>query len=352
MIQLNVGSNFDFGLIESIKALNKKYKKNNIQVSELYGSLPRSVFNTPSARPDFRIAEISMEVFAEFVKKCHEAGLKFNYTLNSPLTSDWFKKNKNFYDIFLDYMKTAEVDIVTIAHSLPMNYLFGKITIEVSTIMEVDNINAIQYYLDYLEVHKICLSIAKNRDFKFLKLLSKTKYVQNIELLANEFCSFYGIPCQNFLRKACYQMHALGGNQNNKHKGFPMLWCSFTREASPVSWLKANAIYPHDLYYYTDLGFNKFKLSGRTLPTEFILKTVEAYLSFGEVQDDNLLRLWGDVKFTHTNDKMQMSETKISLKKLKNIDFLKHFYNSKDSCASKLCSKCVYCHKIYTRLFT
>ena len=347
MTNFNIGCNFDFFLLTEIAKLNNKYSDN--KVTEFYGSLRRSISGLPTARPDFRIPGIGIHNAKEFIKMCHDVGIKFNYTLNSPLSDYWFRNKEENYDYIFKVLNDLNVDIITLSHPLAIEYFvkYTNFNIEISTILEVQNIDSIIDYCEYAQVKKICISITKNRDFRFLRNLAKTFFVDEIEILANEFCSVSGIPCQNYYRKSCYEIHALGGNPDHLHNGYPMEWCSKSRNENPESWIKANVIFPHDLHYYKELGFKKFKISGRTLPTEFILKTAEAYLSEGKICNDNILALWGHVDNIKRRDLMVLPDINISLEKLKQKDFLKFFIKKSVSCDDVECNICSFCKKMF-----
>jgi collagenase-like PrtC family protease len=337
MLNFNVGCNFDLELIPRVVELRQKYGHN----INFYGSLRKNITGLPTARPDFRIPDISLRKAQEYITLCHKYGIKFNYTLNSPLTVDWFNnKLMNGMHILL---KEIKVDLITLAHPIAIDCFGCKdIPIEISTILDIDNINAIDYYVKTFNVEKICLSIRKNKDMKFLEAVARYDFSDKVELLVNEFCNYGGMPCANFNRKACYELHAMGGNTKNLNKGFPMMWCSTSRYKDPVSWLKSSVIFPWLLdEYVSKFNIHNFKLSGRTLPTEFILKTLEAYLSKGSICPENLLELWGHVDKVGTNDLMRVPSVKISTTKLKKIPFEYH------NCDYSLCSKCGYCEKIF-----
>jgi len=359
--KLNIGCNFDYVLLDNIIKLNKKYRDDGIQVKEFYGSLQKSLSDLPTARSDDRLIGINERQIISFISKCHDNDILFNYTLNSPLTSDWFEKTESNYRSILFKLTGYGIDIITIAHPLPLKYLsklinndidiYPDIDIEISTILDVYSFDAIKHYIDDMNIDKICLSLRRNRDFKFLTNLSKSLYVHNAEILVNEFCNVKGIPCQDFYRKSCYELHALGGNADKKHSGYPLDWCTETRKEYPESWLKANVILPHDLHYYERYGFRNFKISGRTLPTKFILRTTEAYLSRGKIMDDNILALWGHVNRSYNGNKLELPKTYISAIGLDKIDFLKFFIYKNFSCEDILCAGCNYCKNILDKLY-
>jgi len=353
MLELNVGCSFDMNLIPSIAALNNAYKSNGIQVKELYGSLPGHVYNLPTARPDFRIPQITTEQMRDFIERCHDSGFRFNYTLNSPLTQDWFNKTEEDMSFIMDTLFKLGIDnekgdLVTVSHMIPLSFLYKHFDISISTIMEIQDINAIQMYIKKFDVKKICLSLNKNRDFRFLREAHRLGLNTSLELLSNEFCIVGDVMCQNVYRKSCYELHALGGNKENKFHGYPMKLCSASRFADPASWLRARAVFPWDtIRYFEEVGINQFKISGRTLPMEFILKTIEAYLSLGEKMDDNMLNLWGHVDKVGTDDLMKVTTPlHISAEKLKSLSFLDYFINGNFNCQDRSCEDCRYCDNV------
>jgi collagenase-like PrtC family protease len=347
MIHFNLGYNFDESLIGKIKELNEKYK-DKCRISEVYGSLRFSEIYLPTARPDYRIPDISIDKLKCHIEKLRDINVRFNYTLNSPNTSIWFHANYSRIIEILNYIKP---NIITVSHPLILQQLTNTdFKIEISTILDVNNLNAVKMWLEINpNIEKICLSITVNRDFQFLTGLSMTPYASKVELLANEFCNVKGIPCQNFFRKACYDLHSIGGNKNKKFNNFPLGWCSKSRYSDSSSWIKANVILPRDIPAYRSLGINKFKLSGRTMPTKFIVKIAESYMSFGETGPDNLLELWGHVDNINTRDLMEIPNINISMRKMYSNGFIDFFIRKRIKCSDTLCSHCGYCERMYEK---
>ena len=349
MIYLNIGYNFDFSLLEKLKALNEKYQKNDIRIYQLYGSLRLSNIGNlvGSARPDFRIPDITLTDFQNIhIPEIHEKGFQFNYVMNSPNPAFWLNHSDAVYEWIIRFIKKSEIDMITIASPVLLAKMIEPkdFPIEISTIMEIRDLNAIQKYFSMNNISKICLSIERNRDISFLRKASKFP----IELLVNEFCSYEGIPCQNFFRPSCYLLHTVGGNPTHKHKGFPLEWCSRSRLREPVSFLKAKVIYPWDLKrYHNETGICFFKISGRTLSTDFIASVAEYYMSLGKVYPENMLSLWGHVEegitFEAGNEPIF-----ISSKALIDCDFTKKWFSNPDwRCSENLCSNCVYCYRTF-----
>ncbi len=349
MVELNVGCNFDKRLLTGIEKLNKKYQHNDIQVTQLYGSLRSNVIGIPTARPNTRIPHIGIISFREFIDKCRKNGITFNYTMNAPNIDLYSRHTKPTLQKYITILINLGIELITVSSSYLLDsikQMLGSIKLELSTIMDIDDLSSIHEYcsLDYVE--KICLSITRNRDISFLKKISKYP----IELLVNEFCSYKGLPCQQFFRRDCYHIHA--SNCRLKiNTNYPLKYCSDSRSEYPDSWLKARVIYPWDLDKYIDIGITKFKISGRTLGTKHVLMLVESYLSKGKKYPKNLLELWGHIEKSSDNFlKGTKPPVFIRSEVLIKKDFTKRWFNFPDfRCSEIMCSECRYCSKFYKR---
>lgn len=129
-----VGCNFDPELINIAVELNKKYAGKS-QIVEFFGS-DRSN-EAVTARPGWRLPDISKEFFADYVKKLAENNIAFNYTMNSiqPYGSkvEMIKHKKEIQDLVL-WLEEIGVYRITVAN--PMMALFirevSNISIEAS----------------------------------------------------------------------------------------------------------------------------------------------------------------------------------------------------------------------------
>ena len=125
-----VGCNFDFELIKIVKDLNEKYE-GRAKVVEFFGS--DAEHEELSARPGWRLPKLSRDEFARYIKESREAGILFNYTMNSiqPYGSKVeMVKHKQEIQEYVKWLEEIGVYHITIAN--PMLALF---------IREVSNIN-------------------------------------------------------------------------------------------------------------------------------------------------------------------------------------------------------------------
>lgn len=295
-IELMVGSNFDPNLPTKMNELNIKYKDNNIQIHEVFGSIQGlKLFGT--ARPRFRVPSIDFASFEKSVEQLNKFNILVNYTDNTPIVNkhniDMMKIRNN-----LKYLEDIGIGRLTIAHPLAMEIIseYSTLPIEVSTIYQANTPYKIrELKRRFPNVNKICVDVSLNRDFDKLLELQKEAQLQYIELelLANELCIK---DCVD--RIQCYNEHTQceTDEETSKFKRYPMGNCTRIRNSeSPVEWTRAPFILPQSLEFYkNETSINKFKITGRTSTTEYILKLIEMYLS--KNFEGNLLELWSDVK--------------------------------------------------------
>lgn len=355
-----IGCNFDFHLIDGIRELNEI--NDLAKVNEFYGSI--RIHDYLTARPSFRLPDINIKELERYVKACSDAGIEFNYTLNSLYPgskSDLFRKKQEIIDIiYLLHdigVKTITISNPILAHIIRDTCL--NIRLEVSTIAHIDTITQIKVWKDLFAIDKICCNILKNRQIKFLKKAALYCHENGIilDLIVNEFCNIggeingsqYSTHC--IYRDSCYLCHSknISKEDDNLFNSYPMHYCILSRK-NPYAWLKSQFIRPEDIKLYNQIGINYFKITGRTGGTEYILETVKSYIQ--ESLFGNLIKLWKpletikkDIKeyeFNHLNF--------IDNKKLSN--FLTFWFNNENhDCANEICGEtCTYCNDYYNNI--
>lgn len=357
---LKVGCNFTYDLIDGIKHLNQLYEDN--RVNELYGSRAESAYL--SARPKFRLPRISEDEFVKYISEVHNAGLSFNYTLNSSCIGSKGEIISLEDDIkkYISFLIYAGVDTITV--TLP--YMAGivrtvspDVGIEVSTIAHIDSVTQVKIWKEKYNITKICCSLNKNRDIEFLE--SCSEYCRHnditLTLMVNEFCG-NGIERNNtasatgcIFRDHCYQLHSIG-YEKDEHlcNDYPMGECIGSRNKSIV-WLKSNFIRPEDQCLYNKIGINHFKVTGRTGSTSYLLKVIKAYLS--ESYNGNLLDLWKHletIENSRDTDYVYRSQYYLDNKKLEG--FLQFWFENRHHvCANEVCGEtCIYCDDFLKRM--
>lgn len=359
-----VGCNFDMALIDAVANLNEKYK-GRAQVMEFFGS--DAGHQEVTARPGWRIQDITPEYFTEYVKKAKEKGILFNYTMNSiqPYGSkvEMLKHKKEIQDFVL-WLESVGVYRITVAN--PMMALFirevSQIELEISCITHVDTVTQFKYYHETFGINKFCGSVLKNRNKKFLE--NAAKYCNEngiiLELLANEFCGVAGedknaVPYATHcaFRDSCYLCHATNRTKEDSmcYNNYPMGYCMTSRAKNEQNWLRMRWIRPEDQKLYNQIGINYFKVSGRTGSTEYLTTILEAYMA--EEFNDNLLKLWKPLETIYDGG-LELSHDHTEYIDNKKLDgFLdKWFKGDGWECENEMCGvTCRYCKDFWDKNF-
>ena len=361
-----VGCNFDFALIDKAKELNDKYR-GKACIKEWFGS--DSSHADTAARPNWRLQDVSKEHLKEFVKRSNDAGIVFNWTMNS-INPYGSKANLfNHKGEIQDFVKELEsIGVYRITFANPMLAMIirevSNIELEASCILHIDAVSQMKYLHETLGVNKFCNNLMKNRNKKFLE--NAAKYCKDngciIELLNNEFCynngvdnngQNYAAPC--IYRDSCYICHGSCKTKEDTmcYNNYPMQFCMGSRDGNQEGWLRSRWIRPQDLHYYNDIGINYFKISGRTGGTDSIVANMEAYMS-GKMSG-NLLSLWKPLQSIY-NGKSE-KETNDNLSDYIDIEkldgFLDHWFGTSDGfhCEDEICGQtCNYCHDFYQKI--
>jgi len=294
MIKLMMGNNFDLELIDFIIEENKNYS--NIKINEVFGSI-RDLNTIQTARPDFRVPEVDLDLFSEICHKLNDNGVIVNYTINTPLV-DHKDIDEKEYEKFLNELYDFGVRRITVAHPLIIKIIgkiFPKMKVELSTIYRIQHPRQLYDIKGFNpSFNKICVDVIRNRDYYHLEDMKKycDELDIEIELLVNEFCIYNCV-----VRDQCYHAHVMNKIvEDTKHfNHWPMGYCISKRSKEPIEWLYATFILPqHMKLYYDEFGIENFKVTGRTAPTPYAKWVAKTYLD--QDYKDNLLKLWQDVK--------------------------------------------------------
>lgn len=309
MIKLMVGAIFDDNFLngaendflDGLNDLNQKYQ--NVKVEEVYSSMRASHSGLPTARPDFRLADIGWDDLQRYIDKCHKYGIQYNYTMNASDVGDLEEFSKK-YDLIVEGVKRLEsmgIDRITISNPLLIDLVckHTKIPIEASTIMNINSVQTPKVIKSlYPNIDKICMSLEKNRSIYFIQKMKKAceEVGITLEIMTNEFCMVDNAPCSNIHRNTCYILHSANMPQDVAQKGinsdgteqpkgvagypwYVKTGCIFGRAFDKTAWLNSRTVWPNEFFEYSKLStVDKFKVTCRTAPREFGLTLIERYM--------------------------------------------------------------------------
>ncbi len=358
-INYKLGTNLDIKLLDEVQYLNDKFKNKEIQITELFGSDRQHAYLT--ARPEFRLPDVSKSDFEMFVKMCNAIDVEFNYTMNSiyPGSKRFLVEQKSEIMEFVKYLEEIGVKRLTIANPILMDIVreaSKTIKIEISTIAHIDAVTQIRYYKENYDIDKVCGNLMKNRSYKFLKKVAS--YCNSIgvkyELMVNEFCITGGFDYSTHcvFRDSCYLCHASNITKEDALtlNGYPMQYCMTSRKTHPANWLRARFIRPEDIDRYVALGITNFKITGRTGTTEYLAAMAHAYME--KKWDGNLLELWKPLETIYSGQKELEFSHPANIPNSQLGNFLDHWFNGDGFyCEDVVCGvDCKYCEEFYDSL--
>jgi collagenase-like PrtC family protease len=270
-MQLLVPTNWDPDLILPLSKLEA-----NVQ---LYGVLPTSMIGSGGTGPD-NVSMVANQV-EEYIEEAHSAGLKFDYLLNAPSMSnmEWDEETHRELLIHLNWIASIGADSVTVTIPYLVELIkrqFPQLQVRVSTIAHVNSVARAKLF-ESLGADSITLDINVNRSFGALKAIRNTVSCE-LTVLMNNLC-LYQCPYEY------YHHDGLGhASQNyNPLKGsyvdYCVLRCTLDRLRDVSQVIKCRWVRPEDIHIYEDIGVDMFKISGRAMPTEKILRAATAYSS-------------------------------------------------------------------------
>ena len=270
-MRLLVATNWDSALIEPLSNLGA--------VDQIFGVLPTTMVG--SGRPGGFLPKITPEQAEEYIKLAHSKGLKFDYLLNASCMSnmEWDENTHRELLKHLDWISSIGADSVTVTIPYLLELIkkqFPQLKVRVSTIAHVNSVSRAKLF-ESMGADSITLDFNINRDFKLLRALRNAVKCE-LNLLLNDAC-LYQCP----FRYYHYNSISHATQPYNPLKGFyieyPTIRCTIERYSDTSHFIKSRWIRPEDIGVYEEIGLDSFKVSGRSMSTEWILNAAQAYSS-------------------------------------------------------------------------
>lgn len=329
-MRLSIPTNWDPALLEGLAPS---------PVAELFGSLAQAPVG--SGRPKVALPQVNEDQVRAHIQAAHSMGMAFNYVLNAPCMGN-MEYDKATHGALLDHLAWVDglgVDAVTVTMPYLLRIIkrrFPRLKVKTSVIAQVDSVQMARALCD-LGADEINVDYMLNRDLRRLHALRQAVSC-DLCLLVNDLC-LYQCPYRqyhyNLTGHSTQEGHPLSG----VYLDFCMISCTIEKLTHPEQLIRARWIRPEDLSRYQDLGFDRFKLSGRNMSSAWILRAVRAYAD--RTYAGNL----GDILIPDPNGQVHYWIDNRQLD-----GFLDHF--AARDCASSDCSACAYCRRLAERAVT
>jgi len=237
-------------------------------VYELFGKLPVDFLG--GGRASYMLCPLPKRALAAHVRDAHRHGIRFNYLLNAACfdNREWTRKGQREIRCLLDWLAEMEVDGVTVSLPYLLDLIkrrYPQFRVTVGVFAGVDHVQKAKMW-EELGADCVTLeSLSVNRRFSLLASLRKS-VTCDLMLLVNTNC-LQSCPFSQAHMVALSHASQAG----HRSRGFLLDYCFFRcsqmKLADPVNYIRSDWIRPEDLRYYETLGYDRFKLAERDLPT-------------------------------------------------------------------------------------
>ena len=253
----------------------------NLGINEVYGKLGIDVIG--GGRAAHMLPDVSRKGAGSHIKKLREAGIKFNYLLNSPClhSREFTHSGRVKIQKLVNWLVNIGVDKVTVTIPYLAQLIkdaYPSLKISVSVFAGVDCVEKALFWQNIGADEITLLQTAVNRNFNRLRLIRKNTSCR-LRLLGNTGCLYL---CPIIGYHATTSAHASQAAFSHK-AGFAFdycsLFCRYLRLQDPSWFIKSNWIRPEDLHIYEDIGIDSIKLVDRSCSTEQLIKICRSYSS-------------------------------------------------------------------------
>jgi collagenase-like PrtC family protease len=242
-------------------------------VDWLYGSLPQE----PGARAKSWLPPANLEQMEAHFAHAKRLGMGFLYTMNAPCSGnrELTAEGQRALAERLGWLEEAGAAGVVAASPYVVEMIrrrYPGLRVCVSTLANVDSVDKALYYQD-LGVESIYVPEYLNRDFRLLRALRKQ--VQCDLVICLNLGCLIRCPLRDY--HSSFISHASESLSQGCYVDYSLARCTQMKALSPVEAIKGTWIRPEDVERYEALGYTAFKLAGREMGGEWLLRAVEAY---------------------------------------------------------------------------
>jgi len=172
--------NWDERLIDEIV-------KERYPIKDLYASAQHTSIG--GGRPSFILPETTTKLIQDHIKKVHDNGIEFTYTLNAPCMGGQEFLPKIHTQMLDELQWITDIGCDGVIVSIPylielIKRQFPKLKIRVSTIAKVNTVNKAKRF-EELGATSICPDVMSNRNFKILEKMVKATSCEIIPLVTD-----------------------------------------------------------------------------------------------------------------------------------------------------------------------
>lgn len=244
-----------------------------LPVGHLYGALPRD----PGLRAGDWLPGADEGSLCAYVERARSRGLPFYYALNVACLGnrELTAEGQRWLVERLGWLEELGVEGVVLSNPYLVAFArarFPQLRVAVSTAARIDSVDKARFFEDR-GAELLYLPEYVNRDLRLLREIRRRVRCR-LALLANVGCLLH-CPIRDY--HVSLVSHSGDSHELGTYVDYPLMWCTREKAVDPAQMLKAPWIRPEDLGLYEELGYDVFKLAGREMEPDWILRAARAY---------------------------------------------------------------------------
>ncbi len=242
-------------------------------VQQIYGSLSSEA----GARARAWLPEAGEQEVEAHIAEARSKGIGFVYTMNATCSGNrefsadgqrWLAERLGWLvDVGAEGIVSASPYVIEM-----VKQRYPELRVSVSTLANIDTVEKALFY-QRLGIDAIYLADYINRDFKLLRAMKKR--IQCELVVALNLGCMMRCPLRDY--HGNFISHASETLERGSYLDYSLAKCTQMKSTSPVELMKAPWIRPEDISKYENLGFSSFKIAGREMGGEWVLRAIAAY---------------------------------------------------------------------------
>lgn len=294
MLRITMPTSFEPRLLDELAELNLRHRDREVQVAELFGSLPRS--RAGCGRPARSLAPVGREDFEAHVRAASARGFAFSYLFNGSCSGNR-EHDPRERALLLDEMEwvaSLPVRSVVVASPFLIDLVrrhFPRLRVHVSCVTSVRSLSEVAHHVRD-GAARLILDPDTIRDLAFVRRVREAFPGLELEALANHPCLMncpYEAYCYNTVSHA-------SSAEGAPYEAYALLRCNLDKLRDPAGFVRGSWFRPQDAHHFEAAGVDVLKLAGRGRSTDWLLRTAGAYLS--RRYDGNMMDLVWEAQWT------------------------------------------------------
>jgi collagenase-like PrtC family protease len=277
MLEITMPTSFDARLLDGLEALNARHADRGVRVTELFGSLDRSVVGC--GRPSRSLAPIDRPAFEAHARELIARGFRLSYLYNGSCTGnrEFSPSERARLLDELDWVRGLGTRAVVVASPYLVDLIRRRapeLRVHLSSVAFAKSTKEVAHHVRQ-GITRLILDPDSVRDLGFTERVRAAWPELEVEALVNHPC-LMNCPYETY----CYNAVSHGSSDDlAPYASYALLRCNLDKLRDPAELVRGSWVRPQDTHHLERAGVTVLKLAGRGRSTDWLLRAAEAYLA-------------------------------------------------------------------------